>query len=106
MMTEQQLSQLRSEISLGSLYVHDYENSFGIDPNKVGDFFDTYIEMICDYYAESKGYDSFEDMRYECELTPDQIDLIYNSKEFWSFDNDETLYRTYCCFMDDPLPIE
>lgn len=37
---------LRQEITLGSMYVSDYNNSFGIKPEKVCDFFTSFGMII------------------------------------------------------------
>lgn len=48
------LHQLRSEIIMGSCYVDDYRNSFGIDPNYVYNFFESYAEWLeYDFLEES-----------------------------------------------------
>lgn len=36
------LSQLRDEVTLGSLFIDDYRNRFGIDPNFLFNFFEAY----------------------------------------------------------------
>ena len=43
-LTKEQLWKLRKEIVLGSLYIDDYKNSFGINPENVCDFFNSFIE--------------------------------------------------------------
>ena len=45
-MSKRNLWALRTEITLGSLYTSDYENSFQILPRMVQDFFDGYIEYL------------------------------------------------------------
>ena len=40
------LQQLRKEIVLNSLFVSDYNNSFGISAKSVCDFFDSYMDFI------------------------------------------------------------
>ena len=44
--TADDLQQLRNEITLNSLYVSDYQNSFGISANSVCDFFDGFMSFI------------------------------------------------------------
>ena len=46
MWTKENLWKLRKEIKLGSLFITDYRNSFGIDPRKVCDFFDGFLEFV------------------------------------------------------------
>ena len=105
MMTEQQLSQLRSEIVLNSLYIDDYKNSFNIPEQCVASFFETYYDDLFYYYAEAHGFESFDVMVNERKMTGTDVADILNGDEFWELDNSETLYRTYCKFEDDPLPV-
>ena len=67
-LTKEQLWKLRKEIVLGSIYVDDYKNSFGIEPKAVQDFFDSFIE---DSQVDDEGkpnnrkteeYDNAEDL--------------------------------------------
>jgi len=55
-LTREQLLELRKQVVLNSLYISDYENSFGIDPNKVCLFFDSYMEYLNELLDES-GYE-------------------------------------------------
>jgi hypothetical protein len=41
-----QLWKLRKEVKVNSVFTKDYENSFGIDPKEVHDFFDGYLEGL------------------------------------------------------------
>ena len=45
-LTSAELSKLRKEIILNSLYVSDYENSFGFDANDICCFFDGYVSYL------------------------------------------------------------
>ena len=72
-LTKEQLWKLRQEIVLGSLYTHDYDNSFGIDPSAVCSFFDSFIEdaQVDDFGKsidrEVEEYDNAEDLyNYYC----------------------------------------
>ena len=72
-LTKEQLWKLRQEIVLGSLYTHDYDNSFGIDPSAVRNFFDSFIEdsQVDDFGKsidrEVEEYDNAEDLyNYYC----------------------------------------
>lgn len=47
---------LRQEIVLNSLLVSDYKNSFGFAPKSMQEFFDGYLEYLCDL-AEEDGVD-------------------------------------------------
>ena len=80
-LTEKALLQLRQEICLGSLFIHDYDNSFGISPNQVCNFFDGYLSFI-------------EELMKEDGRTDDD----------WSaYDNDQTLLDWYGCFEECPF---
>lgn len=71
-LTKEQLWKLRQEIVLGSLYINDYKNSFGIDPQAVRNFFDSFIE---DAQQDDEGN--------------------YNNRKTEEFDNAEELYKYY-----------
>ena len=89
-LTKEQLCKLRQEIVLGSLYTHDYDNSFGIDPSAVCNFFDSFIEdaQVDDYgrpnNREIKEYDNAEDLyNYyrSCENPFGEVENINESTE-------------------------
>lgn len=48
---EEQLKKLRSEISVGSIYLSDYNNSFEIAPNEVYNYSEGYLEEVDEYYG-------------------------------------------------------
>lgn len=48
---EEQLKKLRSEISVGSVYLSDYNNSFEIAPNEVYNYSEGYLEEVDEYYG-------------------------------------------------------
>lgn len=51
---EEQLKKLRSEISVGSVYLSDYNNSFEIDPNEVYNYSEGYlVELDEDYEKDT-----------------------------------------------------
>ena len=52
-LTHDELCQLRRQVSLGSCYLGDYRNKFGIDPNQVYTF--------CEGYGEEIGWDDDAD---------------------------------------------
>ena len=78
-MNKNTLSQLRNEIILNSLYVADYQNSFGYTAESVCNFFDGYME-----YLE--------------ELATEQYGNGRSLEEIFSFDNAENLSAWYGCF--------
>lgn len=90
-LTKEQLWKLRQEIVLGSLYTHDYDNSFGIDPSAVCNFFDSFIEdaQVDDYgrpnNRKTEEYDNAEDLyNYyrSCENPFGEVENINESTEF------------------------
>ena len=85
-LTDKALIELRKDIRLGSLYISDYNNRFGIDPNQVSDFFDGYIEYL-EEMAEEDGFD-FGGEYYEF---------------IEKYDNDTNLVGWYGCFADNPF---
>ena len=50
-LTKEQLWKLRQEITLGSIYINDYVNSFGIPAKNCCAFFDSFLED-CWYLAD------------------------------------------------------
>ena len=89
MWTKENLWKLRQEIPLGSLSISDYRNSFGVDPHKVCDFFDGFLEFVGEVMRED--YPSYDDAAF-WELLPD-------------YDTPEYLLDWYYCFEEDPLPV-
>ena len=96
-LTKEQLWKLRQEIVLGSLYTHDYDNSFGIDPSAVCNFFDSFIEdaQVDDYgrpnNRKTEEYDNAEDLyNYyrSCENPFGEVENINESTELDINDND------------------
>lgn len=86
-LTKEEISKLRKEIVLNSLYTKDYENSFGIDPHKVQDFFDSFVEYIWQDVIEG-----FED---------DEKTSVLDA-EFKKHDNTEEIYDYYAYMFDTP----
>ena len=75
-----QLKRLRDDIVLNSLFIADYNNRYGIDPNDVCNFFDGYMSYLGELEKE----------KYGKEL--DNIEDFFNE-----FDNIENLWDWYCC---------
>ena len=53
MLTFKQFKQLRGEVVFNSLYIKDYDNSFGIDPIRVWDFFGSYLADKMNIFLEN-----------------------------------------------------
>ena len=78
-MSKRNLWALRTEITLGSLYTSDYENSFQILPRMVQDFFDGYIEYLWELAKENNKKDmDFEDLVeiYDNATVTDDTELV------------------------------
>lgn len=101
-LTKEQLWKLRQEIVLGSLYTHDYDNSFGIDPSAVSNFFDSFIEdaQVDDYgrpnNRKTEEYDNAEDLyNYyrSCENPFGEVENINESTEISDSNSMETIRK-------------
>lgn len=51
-LSKKNILKLRKEIKLNSLYLSDYENSFGIDRKEAYHYFDGYMDFIWDIAKE------------------------------------------------------
>ncbi len=80
--TQAELWELRGQIVLGSIYVADHRNDFGIDEHSVCDFFDSFLSYIEDL-AREEGNGN---------LDWDEIIKMY--------DNPETLWDFYWRYED------
>lgn len=87
-MNRQDLEKLRNEITLNSLYISDYENSFGIDEKVVCMFMEGYFEELCNLLKEQVGdeeYDKMHDNEFFDRVfkldTIDNLENYYNSVE-------------------------
>lgn len=84
-MTKRELWKLRQEITLGSYFLSDYENTFGFDKEQVCDFFDGYADYLQEIMREDHIPDS----------------------DFWNelekYDNADNLYGWWLCFENAPL---
>lgn len=97
--TKEDLQALRKEICLNSLFVSDYENSFGISAKSVCTFFDSYMDFIWEMAHEDNfivGYPNYGDHTYsEFFEKYDTIDNLwewyncYESFEWVEYDEDE-----------------
>lgn len=106
---------LRQEITLGSLYVSDYDNSFGINSKKVCDFFTSFWDSFCEELAKEDGlWDQAVALAKE-RLTnePDASETkvqnyqqdAYLELSRQRYDNEETLLQWYGCYDGEcPLP--
>lgn len=79
-LTSAELSQLRKEINLNSIFIYDYTNSFGFNPWDICSFFDGYVSFLNELARE----DGFEGIDY------------YLTK----YDTEENLYSWFLCYDD------
>ena len=84
---QETLWKLRMEIRLNSLYVSDFQNSFGFTALSVSDFFDSYMDYLDELAEEKYGND-------------------YMLEDVFDFDNEENLYNWYGCYEYFPFELE
>lgn len=99
--TVDDLEILRSDISLGSIYLSDYDNSFGIDAEFIYDFFDGFSEFIYEEAKEDAADqeiefdDNWDHIIYKYDTLEKLIDY-YNLIDYTDFaDNPKELLRQY-----------
>ena len=80
-LTSAELSQLRKEVVLNSVFIYDYSNSFGFNPWDIGSFFDGYVSYI-EELAEEDGFEV--------------VGLCFLEK----YDTEENLYSWFLCYDD------
>ena len=85
--TDKALLELRSDIVLNSLFISDYENRFGIEPEEVCNFFNGYIEYL-EELAEEDNFD-FEGDNWEVFIV--------------TYDTDTNLRGWYGCHDENPF---
>ena len=85
MFSKNKLKELREQIVLNSIYVHDYENNMGIEAKVCCDFFDGYVS-----YLQELEKENGEDLDFD--------------EFFDKYDTTDNLWDWYCCFEDEPLP--
>jgi hypothetical protein len=82
-LTSAELTKLRKEIVLNSLYVSDYHNSFGFNANDIGCFFEGYVSYL-EEIAEEDGFTEWGNI----------------FKMFEKYDTEENLYCWFLCYDD------
>ena len=80
-LTSAELSQLRKEVVLNSVFIYDYNNSFGFNPWDINSFFDGYVS----YLEELAKEDGFEG-----------VGLCFLER----YDTEENLYSWFLCYDD------
>ena len=76
-LTKENLWKLRKEIMLNSLYLSDYENSFGIDEEDLCYFFEGYLEDL-EYLMEENIENYFDEMFFDYLGEYDTEDNLYS----------------------------
>ena len=76
-LTKENLWKLRKEIVLNSLYLSDYENSFGVDEEDLFYFFEGYLEDL-GYLMEENIENYFDEMFFGYLGEYDTEDNLYN----------------------------
>lgn len=84
-MNKSQLWNLRKEIVLNSLYLDDYDNSFGLDKCNLSVFFDGYLDYLED------------EMKYNIKNYDDNMFFEYLK----DYDNKDNLYDWYMMIEDN-----
>lgn len=82
-LTSAELAKLRGDIILNSLYLSDYVNSFGFNPNHISTFFDGYVSYL-EELAKEDGYTEWDNI----------------FKMFDIYDTEENLYDWFMCSDD------
>lgn len=109
------LWQLRKEITLGDLYVAGYQNSFGIKPERVCEFFTSFWEGYCEELAKEDGLweQAVKSAKEEYASKPNTPEWRiqecqhheYSELQRQKYDNEETLIDWYNCYDGEcPLP--
>ncbi len=84
-LTEKDVIKLRKEVPIGSLFLRDYRNTFGVDTRMVCEFFDAYLE----YLGELMEEDGIPDAKFWDEIG--------------NYDNDKNLTAWFNCYVESPL---
>ena len=88
-LTSAELSQLRKEIVLNSVYIYDYTNSFGFNRWDIGSFFDGYVSYL-EELAEEDGYEGIDYLtKYDTEENLYSWFLCYDDLSWVRFEEDE-----------------
>ena len=86
-LTSAELSQLRKEIVLNSVFICDYDNSFGFNPWDIGSFFDGYVSYL-EELAKEDGYEGIDYL------------MKYDTDYLMKYDTEENLYSWFLCYDD------
>lgn len=82
-LTKEELWKLRQEISLGSIFVEDFRNSFGYKPFYLIQFFEGYEDFLLELIQED-GL-NYSDEEFEKRDTPENLYDWHNCSDDWSW---------------------
>lgn len=86
-LTDQELWDLRLSIPIGSLYLSDYKNEYGIDKKILSNFFDGYIDDLYEI-AEEDGIDVSGDCFIDIINNYDNMDNLINWRDCIEYDSE------------------
>ena len=111
-LTFDELKELRGQICVGSLYLSDYQNEFGVAPKVVLDYSDGYIEDLYQTFNEDVGSEhetaeAFANYILEGRSYPDVHGIYiiqvkydgdsdwqgFDQKEYYDYEIDDELWR-------------
>lgn len=100
-MTFEDFKKLRSEITLGSCYISDYNNSLGYTPESVCDLFETYDDQLDEYETEITLFDFWENTVLEDWLI--RIDADYIADKYRKGYYVEKTTHINPCYPDETI---
>lgn len=88
-LTSAELSQLRKEVILNSVFIYDYSNSFGFNSWDICSFFDGYVSYLNEL-AREDGYEGIDYLtKYDTEENLYSWFLCYDDLSWVRFEEDE-----------------
>ena len=88
-LTSAELSQLRKEVILNSVFIYDYSNSFGFNSWDICSFFDGYVSYL-EELAREDGYEGIDYLtKYDTEENLYSWFLCYDDLSWVRFEEDE-----------------
>ena len=88
-LTSAELSQLRKEVILNSVFIYDYTNSFGFNSWDICSFFDGYVSYL-EELAREDGYEGIDYLtKYDTEENLYSWFLCYDDLSWVRFEEDE-----------------
>ena len=100
-LSREQLQQLRSEIVLDSCFIHDYDNTLGIDAHYVCAFFEGYSEYLSELMDEDGIPDNEKLDKVHLYDTIDNLENYQNIVEYSKEDLEEMINDEHLYYLDD-----